>query len=665
MSMYKACLIGLCIGCTLFSQQLNESFTDAVFPPEGWRIINNDGFGSQTWTRATSNYYSEPACAMCLFDNFFLTSDDWLITPRLIGSVGDTLKFFYRAFASSALESLEVRLSLKGARASDFTKVLWGRRFNNTTYGLGKISLHNYVDSTFYIAFRYYTPLGDLRNGIYLDDISGPTIYSSHDAGVTQILAPIGVNFDSIVYPSVRIKNFGSATETIPVIFKINSSYEKSDTVILIAGLDTIINFPACTLNSGSYNTCAYTNLINDDNRNNDTCYSSFIIRTTNVWQSLLPLPKIVKTTGSSICFDSTGFIYSLLANDTAFYAYEIDSNNWHQKKGIPLKPKSGLGLVSGSNDTLYALLRDKKKFYKYSISGNNWLPAESLPKKPKSYTALYSKNGFIYALIGDTTFLRFGMTTNIWENIKGLPVKIKNGVALTGDTFGNLYALRGSSKEFYRYSISGNSWSIIESVPIKVKKGAGLACDGYNVYCLASGKTKKFYRYNPVDKWQELDSLPIKITGGSALTAASGKIYCLAGSRTSNFYRYIPEIEKTSKTTSYSNSVNFESTSYSGLVGSKTTTFLRCIPKTEKTLRTIINSNNLNSKSSSLLSATSSGHIIFIYDKLGHLVQKLTGNSNLIEIQREKSLPCGVYFLLIKDNNHGQNFVKKIVIIN
>ncbi|MCX7785767.1 MAG: choice-of-anchor J domain-containing protein [candidate division WOR-3 bacterium] len=667
MSRYKFCLIILLLGFVLFSQQLNESFTDAIFPPEGWRFINNDGYGTQSWTRSTLNYNSEPACAGCLFDNFSLTSDDWLITPRLLGSVGDTLKFFYRAFASSALESLEVRLSLKGARVSDFTKVLWGRRFNNTTYGLIKISLHNYVDSTFYIAFRYYTPLGDIRNGIYLDDISGPTIYTAHDVGVSQILAPIGVNFDSVVYPSARVKNFGSAQETIPVVFKINSSYEKSDTVILFAGLDTVINFPACTLNSGTYNTIAYTKLINDDNRFNDTCYSSFIIRPTNVWQILKPFPKVVKTTGSSICFDTIsdgllfkkrsfdsdkpeisnglffnlrdfdldktesdiGLIYCLIAGDTSFYVYDINLNDWLQKKGLPVKPKTGLGLVSGNNDTLYALLGNKKKFYKYSVSGNNWQPAESLPLKPKSYTALYSQNGFIYALIGDTIFLRFVIASDTWENIKGIPAKIKNGAALTGDTLGYLYALRGSTKEFYRYSIASNKWSTIDSVPVKVKKGAGLACDGYNVYCLASGKTKKFYKYNPIDKWQEMDSLPFKITGGSTITYAQGKVYCLAGSRTNYFYRYIPEIEKTKETTTNSNNINF----YSGI-------------------------QHLETKSLS-------GYSMFIYDKLGRLIQKLNDNYNASNILSKKSLPCGIYFLVVRDSSQHKNYVKKLLILN
>ncbi len=631
---------------SLSAEHLNESFTSSLFPPEGWQVINNDGYNSQTWMRATSNYNSEPACARCLFDNFFLTSDDWLITPRLVGSSGDTLKFFYRAFASSALESLEVRLSLKGARVSDFTKVLWARRFNNTTYGLAKIPLHNYTDSTFYIALRYYTPLGDLRNGIYLDDISGPSIYSAHDAGVTQIVAPIGVNFDSVVYPQVKVKNFGSAIETIQVIFKINSSYEKSDTVILLAGVDTIVNFPACTLNAGTYNTVAYTNLINDDNRNNDTCYSNFIIRTTNVWQRLSNFPKTVKTTGSSICFDSfnngllfntsesnntksaIGLIYCLRAGDTSFYVYDINSNNWYLKRGIPLKPRSGLRLVSGNNDTLYALLCDKKKFYKYSVSGNNWLMAESLPLKPKSYTALCSKDEYIYALIGDTVFLRFNITSNTWQSIKGIPQKIKNGVALTADTLGYLYAARGSTKEFYRYSIATNSWSIVvDSIPIKIKKGADLVCDGYNIYCLASGSTKKFYRYNPIDKWQEMDSVPIKITGGSALTFALSKVYCLAGSRTNYFYRYYLQTEKATCTNAISSNINLASRSYS---------------------------------EASCLSA----HAVLVYDKLGRLVQRLPYPSTLTNTLHKKNLPSGVYFLFIKDRNQQKNVIKKITII-
>ena len=119
-----------------------------------------------------------------------LTNDDWLVTPRLFVTSGDSLKFYYRT-VNTALESLEVRLSFKGPRVADFTRVLWARRVNHTSYTLVKISLNFYVDSTVYIAFRYYvqSPLQPIGVGVYLDDITGPVVYTSHDVGVTQILA--------------------------------------------------------------------------------------------------------------------------------------------------------------------------------------------------------------------------------------------------------------------------------------------------------------------------------------------------------------------------------------------------------------------------------------------------------------------------------------------
>ncbi|MEO0083957.1 MAG: choice-of-anchor J domain-containing protein [candidate division WOR-3 bacterium] len=546
--MTKKVLLILILFSTFLWAQLNESFSNIIFPPEGWSIINNDGSSTNTWLRNTSAYNTAPGCAACFYSEYDLTNDDWLITPRLIVTTDDTLRFYYRS-ASTTTETMEVRISFKGATVNNFNRVIWAKRFNNTSYQQAKISLRPYVDSIVYIAFHYIVlyPWQPIGVGVYLDDVSGPQIYTTHDVGVTQILAPIDINFDSIVFPKAKVKNFGSYLETIPVVFKIEgTSYEQLDTTIVLAGNDTIVNFPACTLSSGTYQTVAYTCLANDDDLSNDTCYSEFTIRTTNVWQTLTPFPTVIKMTGTVLCYDNNSHLYCLRASDSSFYAYNLTSNAWERKSGIPIKPKSGLGIAYGNNETIYVLTRNKKYFYKYSIAGNSWHQAESIPIKLKTSTGFCSYQNYIYCLTGDTNFFRYSIVDNQWQRIKGIPVKIKTGCALTSDTFGYLYALRGTKRDFYRYSILDNNWQILESVPIsKVKKGASLTSDGVNIYCLASGKTRKFYKYNSIDKWQELDSTPQIVNGGSAIAFAQGFVYCLRGSKTSDFWRYIPEASK------------------------------------------------------------------------------------------------------------------------
>ncbi len=620
---------------TLLHSQLNESFDNTAFPPQGWRIINNDG--GNTWLRNTTTYNTSPGCATCLWHDGDLTNDDWLVTPRLFVTSGDSLKFYYRS-ASTTSETLEVRLSFKGPTVSDFTRVLWARRFNTTSYNQVKISLHPYIDSTVYIAFRYYVqyPFLPIGVGVYIDDITGPAIFTSHDVGVTQIIAPIDISFDSIVTSIVRVKNFGSFQETIPVVFKIDgTSYEKLDTTIILPGVDTIVNFPSCTLSSGSYNTISYTCLTNDDDRTNDTCKSNFILRTTNVWQTITQFPAIVKLTGTTLCYDDSNFIYCLRASDSSFYAYNLTGNTWERKRGIPIKPKSGLGIAYGNNDTLYALTRNKKNFYKYSISGNNWQLAESIPAKLKTSPGFCSYGNYIYCLPRDTTFLRYSVPLNTWERVKGIPVKIKTGCALISDTFGYLYALRGTKKEFYKYSINTNTWGIIESIPIKkVKKGAGLASDGFNVYCIPSGKTRKFYKYNPIDKWQELDSTPEIIKSGEAIVFAQGFVYCLRGSKTQNFWRYIPE----------PTILSADAKIISVLGGYINTSE----PKTNKPFTAKIEQ----------------GRKFYVYNSSGRFVTTLKITDDIPKPLSWKNLSSGIYFICSENQNDLSVKPRKLVII-
>jgi hypothetical protein len=522
--------------------QLDESFTDPVFPPEGWQIINNDG--GNTWLRNTSNYRSSPGCAACLWSDYYLTNDDWLVTPRLIVNEADTLMFYYRS-AGTAQESLEVRLSFKGPTINHFTRILWARRFNNQTYQLAKIPLRSYRDSAVYIAFRYYVgyPLQPIGIGVYLDDIQGPEIYQVHDVGATQIINPSGVKIESIFCPTAKVKNFGSYPETIPVVFKIlPGGYQKHETTFLLAGTDTTIIFPPCTLVSGEYEAVAYTTLNDDEDRENDTTKTNFIIRTHNVWQRRADFPLVVKTTGSTICYGENNFIYALRASDTTFYAYALDGDHWQKKKGLPIKPKAGLGLVYEGNDTLYLMTKNKKAIYRYSITANEWYLGDSLPIKPKTNTALVRHGDYLYFLLGDTFFYRYSIPNKTWERLKGLPVKTKTGTSLAATNDDYLYAITGNKKAFHRYSIATNDWALLESVPVAPKKGAALASDGLNIFCLIGGKTKKFYRYSEPTGWQEIESLPVVIKGGSSLTAAENNIYGLLGSQTSYFYRYISD---------------------------------------------------------------------------------------------------------------------------
>ena len=426
------------------------------------------------------------------------------------------------------------------------------------------------------------------------------------------------------------MKNFGSFQETIPVIFKITDTnditlYEKCDTIKLSGGVDTVISFTVCTLGFGKYKTISYTSLLLDANNSNDTCKSNFTVSSINVWQKLDSFPKKVRTSGSSICTDDN-YLYCIRPSDSSFYAYDLSAGLWQRKRGVLTKPKTGSAIVYGGNDTVYALMRYKRKFYKYSVLQDMWLDNESIPLRQKSNPALYAQNGYVYCLIGDTTFLRYSSALHTWQNLKGLPLKLKSGAALSGDSSGCLYALRGSTIEFYRYSIGGNSWAIIESTPVKAKKGAGLTSDGYNIYFLASGRTRKFYRYNPVNKWRELDSTPDKVTGGSSITFTRGSVYCIRGSNSASFWRYIPDTNHTEVDLPFPNK-NIQSSEIQNISIRKGQTYL-------------------------------------VYNSTGALITKVIANSDNFKSSIWKNLPNGIYLILAEKINGDTREKQKLVII-
>ncbi|MCX7784949.1 MAG: choice-of-anchor J domain-containing protein [candidate division WOR-3 bacterium] len=217
-------LFFLLLPIILISVPLNESFTGTIFPPLGWRVINNDG-GTQTWERYTTNFYTSPACVSSRYEGISLRNDDWLITPRLKCSevTFDTLKFWYRKSGGGNPESLEIRLSTTGSNINDFTILLWAKKFTNTNYILKTIALDTFDGQEMYIAF---VNKGLYGSRINLDDITGPEIKEIRDVAVDSIIypsssfvmRPLGRGFQ----PKARIKNYSNAIQrNIPVICSI------------------------------------------------------------------------------------------------------------------------------------------------------------------------------------------------------------------------------------------------------------------------------------------------------------------------------------------------------------------------------------------------------------------------------------------------------------
>lgn len=146
---------------------LAESFTGETFPPAGWTVYSFDG-GDQ-WSRYTSYYHSEPACARIYYD---LPNNDWLITPRLSAQDGDKLKFWWRVQSSSYEETVFVRVSTsEDVSDTSAYSIIHAVISSSTDWSLETVDLSAYDGQYIYIAWTY----DNYNNyGFAIDDVTGP-----------------------------------------------------------------------------------------------------------------------------------------------------------------------------------------------------------------------------------------------------------------------------------------------------------------------------------------------------------------------------------------------------------------------------------------------------------------------------------------------------------
>ncbi|MBE0663248.1 MAG: choice-of-anchor J domain-containing protein [Bacteroidales bacterium] len=226
-----------------WGQNLNESFSDVTFPPEGWakyRGTNNIGT-LRDWDRYTLNPRTAPASASVNYEAVSGgLAEDWLVTPKLSVSEGNnTLTFWIRDQFTTNYGSI---LYVKASNASqnthaDFTDII-SYPEPGTTYIQKIVDLSAYNGQDIYIAFVWVNDDGDR---LYLDDVSGPPIYVP-TVPVFSI-NPISWDFGTVeaqgmpVTKDFIIKNEGGGTLSITDI--------SISTVVAAPNEFTLVNPPA------------------------------------------------------------------------------------------------------------------------------------------------------------------------------------------------------------------------------------------------------------------------------------------------------------------------------------------------------------------------------------------------------------------------------------
>jgi len=186
------------------TQKLNESFTEASFPPAGWHAKNI--LGTVQWVRYTTSFNTPPASA---FSNYQSTGgEDWLVTPQLSIVAGDTLKFWARRYFSSSYppDSLQIRVSTTDTSVASFATLVAAYDVNAFPYpafGQYAVSLDAFAGMNVYIAFRHFNFDG---NGVMIDDVTiGEPVLSSQvfvtgDAQNIYTTTNMGVNWTAVPF---------------------------------------------------------------------------------------------------------------------------------------------------------------------------------------------------------------------------------------------------------------------------------------------------------------------------------------------------------------------------------------------------------------------------------------------------------------------------------
>jgi len=230
---------------------------------------------------------------------------------------------------------------------------------------------------------------------------------------------------------------------------------------------------------------------------------------------------------GTVLAWDSGNYIYTLgggsyednAANSNArhyFWRYHIDNNWWEN-----LAP-------TGNTD-----------------NENNNLGAQGYGDA----IAVDTTDNYVYAILGQryigSTFWRYSIANNTWENRAFLWSSTDDGCSLvwTGGDF--IYAFRGQSstitKSFSRYSISGNSWTSMADTPEGVDDGGSLLwISGDNIYALLGGNSSTenardncFFAYSiKNNNWMKLENLPSGIAdpNGPRMGSTGGNVYIWRG---------------------------------------------------------------------------------------------------------------------------------------
>lgn len=206
-------LDGTCYDPTISSFPWTENFDSVTVPnlPLGWSSIDNNADGD-AWVTYASIYNSSPNCAR-IYTDYNTVNDDYLVTPPIVLTGNQRLKFYTRAHSTSEPDEISILLSTTTPTAAAFTNVLMPTTaVNYTTFTQYTVNLSAFSGRCFVSFTRKDAPADGWY--LYLDDVLIEDIPSAPIFSYT----PNTIDFGSVMNGietgprSVTITNTGAGT---------------------------------------------------------------------------------------------------------------------------------------------------------------------------------------------------------------------------------------------------------------------------------------------------------------------------------------------------------------------------------------------------------------------------------------------------------------------
>ncbi|HPT09772.1 MAG TPA: choice-of-anchor J domain-containing protein [Bacteroidales bacterium] len=232
---------------------LREGYEGELFPPLGWKVIDNNHDG-KGWLRntgfvPTGQTAPHTGIAAASLDVYAGSPgqtgyDDWLITPKMIYQDGDVFSFWIKRVADQAGQTWRICLSTTGTDVTDFTPIDVitdpPTTYEQKIYDMSQFGLIN--GDRFYIAFQF--------NSLWcwpgvLDDVLG-SVVDGHQrdlmalsfTGLPVIYQNTPINF------SAEVGNYGRLT--------VNPADYTVDVCAFVNGVETVFgSVPGDTIDPG------------------------------------------------------------------------------------------------------------------------------------------------------------------------------------------------------------------------------------------------------------------------------------------------------------------------------------------------------------------------------------------------------------------------------